>query len=687
MSLPTVTSISPSSGPLSGGTSVTIVGNNFDTTPSATTVTIGGNAATGVSVTDANTLTCTTPAGSAGTASVVVTTGAGHNADNSLFTYGPTVTSVSPSRGPASGSTSVTITGTNFTGATAVTIGGVAATGITVVNATTITCTTPAGSAGPASVLVTAPYGTNAANTLYTYGPTITSILPASGLPGGGTPVTITGLGFAGASGVTIGGFAATGFSLSTDKTQITCTTPAGSLGSASVVVTATIGSNADNSLFTYAPAPTVGTISPDTGSSLGGISVTITGTDFNGATSVTIGGVEATNVSVVDNTTITCTTSPGIAGVFSVIVTTPSGMSGAGTVYTNVAPPTVTSISPPTGLPAGGAHVTITGTHFIGATGVTIGGAPATDVIVTDTVITCTIPVGSGAASVLVTTLGGTNAANTLFTYQPPPVVASLSPPIGASTGGSSVTITGANFIGANGVSIGGVAATGVTVVNATTITCTTPAGGAGTASVLVTTAAGTNAANTLFLYVVAAPTDTYIYLKGGRGDGFVPLWTGTLAEEGMVSDTGAAEGTAGREVSEPYRDIHNYSTTVKAAVQTPYNYTINAGELVLSGTALKPTGATPALFTGITLNGLPPAGIFSSATGFGISAVPTSTGAGSMALTGLTPQVSDEVAHEKPRQYARVSTWLIFISQNGLPYKFRKDSVLGWGSKPRSE
>ena len=26
--------------------------------------------------------------------------------------------------------------------------------------------------------------------------------------------------------------------------------------------------------------------------------------------------------------------------------------------------------------------------------------------------------------------------------------------------------------------------------------------------------------------------PTDTYIYLKGGRGDGFVPLWTGAIAD-----------------------------------------------------------------------------------------------------------------------------------------------------------
>ncbi|MBX7210334.1 MAG: cadherin-like beta sandwich domain-containing protein [Verrucomicrobiaceae bacterium] len=89
----------------------------------------------------------------------------------------PTVTGIVPSGGSTAGGTSVTITGTDFTGATAVTIGGAAATSVNVVNATTITCTTPAHAAGTASVLVTTPGGTNAANTLFTYAlpPTITS--------------------------------------------------------------------------------------------------------------------------------------------------------------------------------------------------------------------------------------------------------------------------------------------------------------------------------------------------------------------------------------------------------------------------------------------------------------------------------------------------------------------------------
>lgn len=83
----------------------------------------------------------------------------------------PTVTTISPRTGGVTGGSSVTITGTNFTGTTGVTIGGAAATSVVVVDATTITCKTPTGSEGVASVLVTNGSGTNGANSLYIFVP------------------------------------------------------------------------------------------------------------------------------------------------------------------------------------------------------------------------------------------------------------------------------------------------------------------------------------------------------------------------------------------------------------------------------------------------------------------------------------------------------------------------------------
>ena len=66
----------------------------------------------------------------------------------------PTVTGISPTSGPATGGTAVTITGTSFTGATSVSFGGAPAMSFTVISATTITATSPAGT-GTVDVVVT----------------------------------------------------------------------------------------------------------------------------------------------------------------------------------------------------------------------------------------------------------------------------------------------------------------------------------------------------------------------------------------------------------------------------------------------------------------------------------------------------------------------------------------------------
>ena len=67
---PTVSSVSPNSGPVAGGTAVTITGTNFAT---GATVTFGGTAATNVVVVSGTQITATTPAGSAGAVTVTVT--------------------------------------------------------------------------------------------------------------------------------------------------------------------------------------------------------------------------------------------------------------------------------------------------------------------------------------------------------------------------------------------------------------------------------------------------------------------------------------------------------------------------------------------------------------------------------------------------------------------------------------
>ncbi|MFI9845121.1 IPT/TIG domain-containing protein [Nonomuraea sp. NPDC051941] len=79
-----ITSVSPATGAVAGGTAITLKGKNF--TP-GTTVSVGGSNATAVTVVDATTIRCTTPAHAAGAVAVAVTTDAGTATKNTAFTY------------------------------------------------------------------------------------------------------------------------------------------------------------------------------------------------------------------------------------------------------------------------------------------------------------------------------------------------------------------------------------------------------------------------------------------------------------------------------------------------------------------------------------------------------------------------------------------------------------------------
>ncbi|MFL6374365.1 MAG: IPT/TIG domain-containing protein [Pyrinomonadaceae bacterium] len=359
----------------------------------------------------------------------------------------PAVTSVSPTSGSTSGGTSVTITGTNFTGATAVSFGGTPATTFTVNSATSITATAPAHAAGTVDVTVTTSGGTSAisASDHYTYNaptpaPAVTNVSPTSGTTGGGTSVTIAGTNFTGATAVSFGGTAATSFTVNS-ATSITATSPAHAAGTVDITVTTTGGTSATSASdqFTFnapIPAPSVTGVSPTSGSTSGGTSVVITGSNFTGATAVSFGGTAATSFTVNSATQITATAPAHAAGTVDVTVTTSGGTSAisASDHYTYNAPtpaPTVTSVSPTSGTTSGGTSVTITGTNFTGATAVSFGGTPATSFTVNSaTSITATSPAhAAGTVDVTVTTPGGTSAtsASDQFTYTaagPPPHV-----------------------------------------------------------------------------------------------------------------------------------------------------------------------------------------------------------------------------------------------------------------------
>jgi formylglycine-generating enzyme required for sulfatase activity len=85
--------------------------------------------------------------------------------------------------------------------------------------------------------------------------------------------------------------------------------------------------------------APTLGSVAPSSGPTSGGTAITLTGSNLLGVTSVTVGGSAATSVAVLNSTTVTAVTPPGVAGARDVSVTTSFGTATLPSAFTYVAP------------------------------------------------------------------------------------------------------------------------------------------------------------------------------------------------------------------------------------------------------------------------------------------------------------------------------------------------------------
>jgi hypothetical protein len=280
-----------------------------------------------------------------------------------------------------------------------------------------------------------------------------------------------------------------------------------------------------------YGSSPILTSISPSNGVAGGGTAVTITGSGFiSGNITVEFGGIPATSVQFVNSTTVTAVTPAGTPGVVNVLLANPDGQSSTlanGFTYQGP-PPTLNSISPTNGVTTGGTPVTITGSGFInGNITVDFGGIAATSVQFVDSnTVTAVTPADTaGVLDVLLVNADGQTA--TLaggFTYlaaAPPPVLTSISPSNGVTTGGTSVTLTGSNFINGNiTVDFGGIAATSVQFVDSNTVTAVTPADTAGAVNVILVNPDGQS--STLaggFTYEVATPPPVLTGISPSNG------------------------------------------------------------------------------------------------------------------------------------------------------------------------
>jgi IPT/TIG domain len=168
--------------------------------------------------------------------------------------------------------------------------------------------------------------------------PTITSLSTSSSPEIGGIALTLTGTNFEPGAVVAFSntaGRTAAGLNCSVaSSTTLECLTPSFPSGSASITVTNVDGQMSAPSAFTYtASTPFAAAVSPgitpDAGSTNGATVVAISGSNFAAGAKVTVGGVPADRVAVVNVNTIQASVPANPDGLATVMVTNPSGTSG----------------------------------------------------------------------------------------------------------------------------------------------------------------------------------------------------------------------------------------------------------------------------------------------------------------------------------------------------------------------
>jgi PKD repeat protein len=543
---PGITSITPASGVNTTTVSIThLAGSYFNTTHTPVSVRLNRTGFTDitaddVTVIDTTNITCTfdLTGRQAGPWNVVVT-----NPDNQegmlaggfeIQTTTPSVTSIDPTTGFNSSSLkSMTIDGSGFWPGSSTTgvvlrrsgftdIGG---TNITVLSPAQITCTfdLTGHAAGPWDIVVTNPDGKTAtlpgAFEIFPPVPAVTAITPASGVnittiditnlagsgfwPGSLTGVILNGTGYADitATDVTV-----------VDGTTITCRfNIAGELeGFRNVVVTNPDGQVAmlTNGFRIRAPGPVISTITPAYGVNVTTIDITnLAGSGFwtTGTTNVFLNrtghtDITATDITVVDGTTITCrfNIAGQEEGLWNVVVTNPDGQDAVLTDGFRIrAPaPVVTTITPTSGVNSTTVSITnLAGTGFwtSGTTNIFMNrtGYPDTimagDIMVIDSMhIACTFDLTgqeAGLRNIVVTNPDGQEAmlADGFTILIPGPGITGMTPSSGYNTSVINITrlagtdfwTTGTTVVFLNRTGSVDIVATNVTVIDRTGITC----------------------------------------------------------------------------------------------------------------------------------------------------------------------------------------------------------------------
>jgi hypothetical protein len=518
----TLQRILPTSGPLTGGTVITLMGSGFT---AGATVRVAGVAAGAVTLLGSGALTFTLPA-SAATGPADVTLRLPDGRQKSLpasFTYfdpqsllpAPTVAAVSPSVGPATGGTLVQLSGSGYAPGSRVFFGATEAGSVTAADAAHLSLLVPSGLSGAVDVTVLNPDGKSATLpagfAYYPAGvagapPLPLRVSPSSGSTSGPTEVTVSGFGFQPGALLFVGGIPAGAPHLLPDGSLVATVAPQGA-GTADLVVTNPDGQSATLAgAFSFrAPPPVLLALSPSRGPLAGGRTTVVTGSGLLPGDGLSFGGTPAT-VKFLDASALLATLPAHAAAVADVsllrggaVVATLPGAYTFDPAFTSASAPALISLEPATGPLSGGTVLWLTGAGLQPGAQLYFGAAPAVRIQLADAAhAVVQVPPGAVAGAVDVTLVnpdGQAGAALRGFAYVSDSLLSGLAPRLTSVTpaDGPEATDTTAIFSGANLVAgelvlVGTARAAGVRLLSPALLQATIPHQPAGVVDVAVT-------------------------------------------------------------------------------------------------------------------------------------------------------------------------------------------------------
>ncbi len=429
-----VTAVEPDRGALLGGERVTVRGAGFR---EGSVVLFGQQPALAVEVVDDTTLTVTTPsARAAGPVDVHVTNDLGVGTLERGFRYAgaPVVEAVVPPVGPLAGGTRVELRGSGFEAPAAVLVGEAPLAEVEVLSATRLRgVTTAVTTEGVRDVVVTTAEGTGALSNGFAYlaetaadGPlTLVAVSPGVGDAAGGERVALValGLGDADSTEVRFGGSRADVVAVDAAARLVVVETPPGD-GRVDVALTSDGATVTLANAFLYRPSLRVTSVEPSGGPAAGGTAITVRGAGFRSGLELRLGALPASQVRVVDDTTLTAVTPAGAPGLADVVVLQQGRVARRDDAFAYAGPYALLLVDPVRGAQAGGTEVVLVGSGFPDDARVRFGTRYATHVeVVSSARITCRTPPGTlGTVPVVVESARvGDRPKADAFTYYDP--------------------------------------------------------------------------------------------------------------------------------------------------------------------------------------------------------------------------------------------------------------------------